>query len=104
MDGLSNRLLELVPAEAIVMPALDLQDGKAVRIEVEESGRLSPERLGRIDRRNDLSRLILDVSDALKRQADEKGRAKLIRQCGRRWKAKLQAFESRFVSQRRPSM
>ena len=46
---------------------------------------------GRIDRRNDLSRLILDVSDALKRQADEKGRAKLIRQCGRRWKAKLQA-------------
>jgi serine protease Do len=66
-----------------------VQDGKAVRIEVEESGRLSPERLGRSDRRNDLSGLILAISEALKRQADEKGRAELIRQCGRRWKRLL---------------
>jgi len=64
------------------MPTLDqafeLREHDAAPVEG-ESARLPAERLGQIDWHNDLSRLILDINDALKREADEKARAKLIR-------------------------
>jgi metallo-beta-lactamase family protein len=83
MEGLAKRLTDLLPADAIIMPNLDqgfeLREGDALPLEGEWPVRLPAESLGRIDWHNDLSRLILDINDSLKREADEKGRAKLIR-------------------------
>jgi metallo-beta-lactamase family protein len=60
---------------------LDATDARAV------SGlmprRLEPEKLGRVDWHNDLSRFILDMGEKLRLEADEKGRAKLIRKLRR---------------------
>lgn len=45
--------------------------------------RLEPEKLGRLDSHNDLSRLLLDIGTAADRIADERGRAVLIRRLRR---------------------
>lgn len=45
--------------------------------------RIAPEHLGRVDWHNDLSRLILDMGEKLRLEADEKGRAKLVRKLRR---------------------
>jgi metallo-beta-lactamase family protein len=83
MEGLAKRLTDVLPADAIIMPSLDqafeLRERDALPVEGEGPVRLPADRLGRIDWHNDLSRLILDINDSLKREADEKGRAKLIR-------------------------
>ncbi|MFI4996613.1 MAG: MBL fold metallo-hydrolase RNA specificity domain-containing protein [Hyphomicrobiales bacterium] len=87
MDGLSSRLSGLLPAAAIVIPTLDevfeLTAQGALRVEGKAPARLAPEKLGRIDWHNDLSRLILDINVAVRGKADERGRQKLIRQLQR---------------------
>jgi metallo-beta-lactamase family protein len=45
--------------------------------------RLSPESLGRVDWHNDLSKLILDINDAVRAEANERNRAKLVRKLRR---------------------
>lgn len=45
--------------------------------------RLAPERLGRQDAHNDLSRLLLDIGEAADRIADDRGRAVLVRRLRR---------------------
>jgi metallo-beta-lactamase family protein len=45
--------------------------------------RIAPERLGRLDSHNDLSRLLLDIGAAADRIADDRGRAVLVRRLRR---------------------
>ncbi len=45
--------------------------------------RLAPEKLGRIDWHNDLSKLILDINESVRAAGDERNRARLIRKLRR---------------------
>ena len=45
--------------------------------------RLQPEQVARLDWHNDVSRLILDINEALAAESDEKNRAVLIRRLRR---------------------
>lgn len=84
MTGLAERLARHPAASRIITPALDeayeLRGGEAAAaLQAQAPARLSPEKLGRIDWHNDLSRLMLDIDDAVRATADERGRAQLIR-------------------------
>lgn len=86
MGALKTRLESLVPAP-IAMPQIDdgfdLADEGPRRVETSGARRLEPEKVARLDWHNDLSRLLLDVNDAIARQADEQGRQKIIRRLRR---------------------
>ena len=84
MTGLAERLARHPAASRIITPALDeayeLRGGEAAAaLQAQAPARLSPEKLGRIDWHNDLSRLMLDIDEAVRATADERGRAQLIR-------------------------
>lgn len=87
MDGLIARLGDIAPRETIAMPTLDeafeLNGARATAMAFERAARLPPERLGRVDWHNDLSSLMIDIDEAVRREADEKGRARLIRRLRR---------------------
>ncbi|NBE08440.1 MBL fold metallo-hydrolase RNA specificity domain-containing protein [Paragemmobacter ruber] len=82
MAGLAARLTAL-PAERIVVPALDdsynLTENGFVRRANSDPPRLAPEQVARMDWHNDVSRLILDINEALRATADERTRNTLIR-------------------------
>lgn len=83
MRGLAERLADLVSADDVLIPSLDdtfaLTPRGAVRKKAESRPRIAPDKVARLDWHNDMSRLILDIDDALSRRADDKGRARLIR-------------------------
>ncbi len=86
MAGLAARLQGTVPAEKIVIPALDdsydlSPDGFTRRAGAEP--RLPPEQIARLDWHNDVSRLILDINEHLRTTADERARQALIRRLRR---------------------
>ena len=87
LAGLAERLKGSFPASRIIKPQLDdafrLGPGGCVPIEINHARRLKPESVGRLDWHNDLSKLLLDVSEAVNSAADERGRAKIIRQIQR---------------------
>ena len=76
MDG-------VVGAPHILRPrldeAFDLTDTGARRVAGAAPPRLPAEKVARLDWHNDVSRLILDINDALAASPDEKARAVLIR-------------------------
>ncbi|MBX9757489.1 MAG: MBL fold metallo-hydrolase [Beijerinckiaceae bacterium] len=86
MNGLRERITGTIGAGSIVMPALDeswtLRAGAAQQLEGGPA-RLAPEKLGRVDWHNDLSKLILDINDSVRTAADERNRARLIRKLRR---------------------
>ena len=87
MAGMAARLAGLVPEERVVSPALDegyalTRDG-FVRQAQAAPPRLGPEQVARLDWHNDVSRLILDINEALRATPDERGRAVLIRRLRR---------------------
>ena len=76
---------KIVPADAIVRPRLDevydLVSGKLI---VEETRpRISPESIARLDWHNELTQLMLDINDEVKKAADEKARGVIIRRVRR---------------------
>ncbi|MFN4098342.1 MAG: MBL fold metallo-hydrolase RNA specificity domain-containing protein [Pararhodobacter sp.] len=87
IDALAARLEGVISAERVLQPMLDegfdLTDSGAVRLSQDSPRRLAPERLARLDWHNDVSRLILDINDALAARPDEKTRAALIRRLRR---------------------
>jgi len=87
LQGMRDALAPLVGAEAIEIPLLDaVYDLTPTTARMMSDGlprRLEPEHLGHVDWHNDLSRLILDMGQKLRQEADEKGRAKLIRRLRR---------------------
>lgn len=87
IDGLAARLAEVVDADHVLRPVLDecfdLTDTGAVRLSDPQEPRLAPEKIARLDWHNDVSRLILDINEALAASADEKSRDVLIRRLRR---------------------
>ncbi len=82
IDGLVARLAGHVASGAVIIPDLDeafeLKPQSAAPVAAPPA-RLKVESLGHVDWHNDLSRLILDIDDAVRREPDEKGRARIIR-------------------------
>lgn len=87
IDGLAQRLAGMVAAEHVLAPGLDetfaLTGSGAVRLAADAPPRLQPERVARLDWHNDVSRLMLDINDALAQEPDEKAREVLIRRLRR---------------------
>jgi metallo-beta-lactamase family protein len=87
IDGLAARLDGIVAARNILRPVLDeafeLTAKGVARLSVMPEPRLPPEKLARLDWHNDVSRLILDINDALAATADDRARDVLIRRLQR---------------------
>ncbi len=87
IDGLAGRLSSTLDKGSILFPSLDecfeLDANDASTVAAPQPARLKPEHLGRVDWHNDLSRLILDIDDAVRKEGDEKGRSRLIRKIRR---------------------
>lgn len=85
-SGLAERLTWLDP-DQVVQPLLDerydLTGPLPRRLDSRQPPRLAPERTGRLDWHNDLSRLILDIGDTVDKAADERARAVVIRRLRR---------------------
>ncbi|MDB5571186.1 MAG: ribonuclease [Hyphomicrobiales bacterium] len=82
MDALTARL----GSARVLMPTLDqafeLTPARAAPVSAPPA-RLQPESMAHLDWHNDLSRLILDLDEAVRREPDEKGRARVIRRLRR---------------------
>lgn len=87
IDALAARLIGTVAADHILRPVLDetfeLTPRGVQRRSVTTEPRLPPEKLARLDWHNDVSRLILDINDALAATADDRARDVLIRRLQR---------------------
>ncbi|BAB52839.1 MBL fold metallo-hydrolase [Mesorhizobium japonicum] len=87
LSGLRGRLAGLIPDDKVIIPRLDdafqLTPGRCLPVEVNEPRRLRPEKIARLDWHNDLSRLLMDVNEAVSAAADERGRAAVIRRMRR---------------------
>lgn len=85
--GLQSRLNGIVDLEKIIQPAIDetfeLTPHGARAIAAPVPPRIDRQTLARLDWHNDVSRLILDINDALAGAADEKARAVVIRRLRR---------------------
>lgn len=83
MTALAARLSGIVAPEDVVLPVLDegfeLTLEGAARLGGMPSPRLRPEQVARLDWHNEVSRLILDINDALLALPDERARNVLIR-------------------------
>ena len=83
IGGLASRLHGMIPDADVVIPDLDgsyeLTPRGAVRLSQTPAPRISPDRVARMDWHNDVSRLLLDINDALAAAGDEKARGVLIR-------------------------
>lgn len=83
MDGLAARLKADPDAGAIVMPELDQAfdiDRTGVRpVAAAGPARIALDRPGHMDWHNDLSRLILDIDEAVRSAADERARQVILR-------------------------
>lgn len=81
--ALATRLTGTLPQDRILLPELDacfdLAPQGAIHAEPATLPRLTPEKVARMDWHNDVSRLMLDINQALRDTADEKTRAVLIR-------------------------
>ena len=81
--ALQSRLSGTVPPDRIVVPSLDesydLGPARALPVESAIAPRITPEKIARMDWHNDVSRLLLDINQALREIPDERGRAVLIR-------------------------
>lgn len=87
IDAFASRLVGTVPADHILRPVLDetfeLTPKGVRRLSVTIEPRLPPEKLARLDWHNDVSRLILNINDALAATADDRTRDVVIRRLQR---------------------
>lgn len=85
--GLQARLNGIVESDKMVLPAIDetfeLTARGAYRVKSPVPPRIDCQKMAHLDWHNDVSRLILDINDALAAAADEKTRAVLIRRLRR---------------------
>ncbi|MGB8818570.1 MAG: MBL fold metallo-hydrolase [Rhizobiaceae bacterium] len=87
MSALKQRLSSRIDDARIIMPVLDetfsLEPVAGKHIETGQPARLQPEKVARLDWHNDLSKLLLDINEAIGSQADERGRQEMIRRLRR---------------------
>lgn len=87
MAGFAARLAPHLSAERLFMPALDdafdLTADGPIRRAGDAPPRLAPDQVARLDWHNDVSRLMLDIDEALRATSDDRARAVLIRRLRR---------------------
>ncbi len=87
MEGLAARLKDIVEPDHVMRPELDesfeLTRTGSRRIARTMPARIPPEKVARMDWHNDVSRLMLDINDALRARPDEASRGVLIRRLRR---------------------
>ncbi len=88
LAGLSERIAErTVPAARIFRPILDdiyeLTTSAPTPIDVTHRRRLAPEAVVNLDWHNDMSKLILDINEAIEAAADDRARGVIIRKLRR---------------------
>ena len=93
MAGLSERIAErTVPAAKVFTPLLDdiyeLTTEAPTPIDVSSRRRLAPEAVVNLDWHNDMSKLILDINDAVEAAAGDRARGVIIRRLRRALEAK----------------
>jgi metallo-beta-lactamase family protein len=87
IEALAGRLSAVVDPGRILRPVLDehfdLTRTGARRVTEAPPPRIRPDEVARLDWHNDVSRLMLDINDALAAAADERARNVLIRRLRR---------------------
>ncbi len=87
LNGLADRIADIVPRERIHLPQLDdrftLTPEGAVLHETERHPRVPHEAVAHQDWSNEMSRLILDLNEAIEGKADARGKRALIRKLRR---------------------
>jgi metallo-beta-lactamase family protein len=88
MEGLRARVAgSMLPADRVIMPAMDetyeLTPAGPQRLMAGPERRIAPEEVGKLDWHNDLSRLLLDINEAVENSADERGKRVVIRRLRR---------------------
>jgi metallo-beta-lactamase family protein len=91
--GLSERIAErIVPAAKVFSPLLDdayeLTAAAPTPVGVSRRRRLTPEAVTNLDWHNDMSKLILDINDAIDTAADDRARSIIIRKLRRALEAR----------------
>lgn len=93
LAGLTDRIAErAVPAAKVFSPLLDdiyeLTTTAPTPVDVLHRRRLAPEAVTNLDWHNDMSKLIIDINDAVDAAADDRGRRIVIRKLRRALEAK----------------
>jgi metallo-beta-lactamase family protein len=87
LDGLTERIAgDLVERDRIFRPSLDESYDLMTPVPSLVPAvprRLAPQSVGRLDWNNDLTKLVLDINDAVAKAADEKSRAVILRRLRR---------------------
>lgn len=87
LNGLRERLAAALPEQRVVLPLIDdayeLTPAGSRPTELNQPRRLKPEKVARLDWHNELSKLLIDVSEGVRAAADERGRAAIIRRIRR---------------------
>ncbi len=88
LAGLNERIAErTVPASKVFTPLLDdifeLTTAAPTPIDVSHRRRLTPEAVVNLDWHNDMSKLILDINDAIEAAADDRARGVIVRRLRR---------------------
>jgi metallo-beta-lactamase family protein len=87
LTGLGTRLAALFSPDQIIIPQLDdafeLSREGGHLVEPNRPRRLPPEKVAHLDWHNDLSKLLLQISEEIEKLPDERGRAVLIRRLRR---------------------
>lgn len=87
LAGLRDRLSPTFAPDRIVLPLIDdayeLGFSSARQVDLNRPRRLKPEKVARLDWHNDLSKLLIEVTDQVNTAADERSRAAIIRRLRR---------------------
>jgi metallo-beta-lactamase family protein len=87
LAGLRDRLSSTFAFDRIVLPLIDdayeLGPSGARQVDLNRPRRLKPEKVARLDWHNDLSKLLIEVTDQVNTAADERSRAAIIRRLRR---------------------
>ena len=87
LTGLRDRLSSIFESRRIVVPLIDdayeLRPSTARQVDLNRPRRLKPERIARLDWHNDLSKLLIEVTEQVNTAADERSRATIIRRLRR---------------------
>lgn len=87
LNGLRDRLAAALPEIPVILPSIDdafqISRKGARQVDLNKPPRLKPESVARLDWHNDLSKFLVEVSEAVTAAADEKSRAVIIRRLRR---------------------
>lgn len=88
LNGLRDRLSSALGFDRLILPLIDdayeLGPEAPRQIDINKPHRLKPEKVAQLDWRNDLSKLLIDITQEVNAAADERFRSTIIRRL-RRW-------------------